>query len=39
VIQRLLPFGTLAVLFAALAIASPHFLTGPISPRWSGKPL
>ena len=26
-IQRLLPFLTLIVLFAALAIASPHFLT------------
>jgi ribose transport system permease protein len=28
-IQRLLPFGTLAALFIGLAIASPHFLTGP----------
>ena len=28
-IQRLLPFGTLAALFVGLAIASPHFLTGP----------
>jgi ribose transport system permease protein len=28
-IQRLLPFATLAGLFVALAIASPHFLTGP----------
>ena len=26
-IQRLLPFLTLAALFAGLAIASPHFLT------------
>ena len=26
-IQRLLPFVTLAVLFVGLAIASPHFLT------------
>jgi ribose transport system permease protein len=29
VIQRLLPFGTLVALFIGLAIASPHFLTGP----------
>jgi ribose transport system permease protein len=29
VIQRLLPFATLAALFVGLAIASPHFLTGP----------
>jgi ribose transport system permease protein len=29
VIQRLLPFGTLVALFVGLAIASPHFLTGP----------
>ena len=28
-IQRLLPFGTLVALFVGLAIASPHFLTGP----------
>jgi ribose transport system permease protein len=28
-IQRLLPFATLAALFTGLAIASPHFLTGP----------
>lgn len=28
-IQRLLPFGTLVALFIGLAIASPHFLTGP----------
>ena len=28
-IQRLLPFATLVALFIALAIASPHFLTGP----------
>ncbi len=28
-IQRLLPFATLAALFVGLAIASPHFLTGP----------
>jgi ribose transport system permease protein len=28
-IQKLLPFATLAALFAALAIASPHFLTAP----------
>ena len=28
-IQRLLPFATLAALFIGLAIASPHFLTGP----------
>ena len=28
-IQRLLPFATLAALIAGLAIASPHFLTGP----------
>jgi ribose transport system permease protein len=29
VIQRLLPFATLVALFIGLAIASPHFLTGP----------
>jgi ribose transport system permease protein len=29
VIQRLLPFATLVALFVGLAIASPHFLTGP----------
>lgn len=28
-IQRLLPFATLVALFVGLAIASPHFLTGP----------
>lgn len=28
-IQRLLPFATLAALFIGLTIASPHFLTGP----------
>ena len=28
-IQRLLPFGTLVALVTGLAIASPHFLTGP----------
>ncbi len=28
-IQRLLPFATLVALFIGLAIASPHFLTGP----------
>jgi ribose transport system permease protein len=27
-IQRLLPFATLAALFIGLSIASPHFLTG-----------
>jgi len=29
VIQRLLPFATLVTLIVGLAIASPHFLTGP----------
>jgi ribose transport system permease protein len=29
VIQRLLPFATLVALFIGLAVASPHFLTGP----------
>ena len=35
--QRLLPFLSLIVLFVALAIASPHFLTSTICRAWCGR--